>query len=114
MRAHSRRNAALAPGTCDRPQASSLPCPAHATARSENARSAVSHYEVVRRLTTRFGLTPFDLESAILTAMREAAYARNIDWNRVLAADADLLNGDHPERHAAVRVVALCAARCAV
>jgi hypothetical protein len=46
------------------------------------------------RLTARFGLREFDLDRTILAAMREIAAANEIDWNLMLAADAE----GHPDR----------------
>ncbi len=46
-------------------------------------------------LAKRFGLALFDVEQALLKAMREIAQSRGAAWDRVLDADRE----GHPERH---------------
>lgn len=50
--------------------------------------------EAGRWLTERFGLAELDLDRAMLAEMREVATVNQIDWNLILAADAD----GHPDR----------------
>ena len=47
-----------------------------------------------QRLTARFGLREFDIDHALLAAMRHIATTNGIDWNLVISADAD----GHPDR----------------
>lgn len=50
--------------------------------------------DAAERLAGRFGLREFDLDRALLAAMRDIATTNGIDWNLVVSADAD----GHPDR----------------